>query len=600
MRKIILPLSVSLLLTVPFSLAAQEAVEAIAEPAAAAVPVVKLVGLSGVYADHPESGFDLTSVMLGGGAGKTKPFYDLIQQLDALAKDEESRQVLFDLSQAVGFNLAQMAELERCLGKLREAGVKCYAYVENAAGAQYSIASQCDEILMADMGTLDIGAPALSTMYLKDALDMLGVEMDVLRCGDFKGAAEPFMLSRMSPHLRSHYEAMLGDMNADVVRRIAKGRGMKAEDVRKLQSVRMLSAEAALSAGLVDRLVPWQGAKQSLAAVIGPDFETQPGLKKKKQRSLNLMSLMQSLLKPADEEEVEDKTLAVLHLSGPIVDGVKPVPGSIVSGPMVEAIRSIENNDNVQGVVVRINSPGGSATASEAIVLALAKLAERKPVVCSMGNVAGSGGYYVTCFGRPILAEAGTITGSIGVLGVKPNLGPLLNKFGLHEELIALDESAGMSSMTRSWSDADKELMQAHMNDVYDRFVGHVAKSRKLSREQVLAIAGGRVWSGQQAVDNHLIDRLGGLDDALAMVAAEAKVGDDYDVIHLPRPRTFMDTFAAEMMEVRVLVPHPLPAALLRRLEGGLEGPLAVLWDALQSETPTRVWALMPATLRVR
>jgi len=584
-------------ITLPLLLSAAQGQQ---QPAPEQPQPIKLVTPSGVYADLPEAGFDISSMLLGGGVAEVKSFYEFIEQLDRLADDGGAQPVLFDLSQPAGFNQAQMAELERCMDRLQAAGVKSYAYIENASLPQFALASQCDTVVMADMGSIDLGSLRMAAMYMKDALDMLGVEMDVLRCGDFKGAAEPYMLSRMSQHLRGHYLEMLRHMNDAVVERLARARGLDRDTVRALQRERMFPAKRALSAGLVDKLVPWTGAKAGLAAALGhDDFELEAAQKKKKKRSLNLMSLMSNLLRPKDEEEVEEKTLAVLHLSGAIVDGTKPVPGSIVSGPVVKSVRDITKNDNVHGVVVRINSPGGSATASEAIMLALTELAEVKPVVCSMGSVAASGGYYVTCFGRPILAEAGTITGSIGVLGVKPNLGPLMKRVGVHEELIALDEAAAMDAMTRGWTEADKERMQGFMDDIYDRFLSHVASSRGMSVDEVRSLAGGRVWSGEQAVANKLVDEIGGLDRALAMVAEEAAIGDDYEVVHMPRARSFMDSIAEQMMQMRSLLKQPLGGALLKRL-GSARVPLTILWDALHSERPTRVWAVMPTELRIR
>ena len=264
-----------------------------------------------------------------------------------------------------------------------------------------------------------------------------------------------------------------------------------------------------------------------------------------KTQHVDLSSLGSSLLNPRDEDEAaEGPAIAVRHLSGDIVDGTTAKPGSIVSGPTVKTIREIQDKADIKGVVVRVNSPGGSATASEAILLALQDLAKQKPVVVSMGSVAGSGGYYVTCLGRPILAEAGTITGSIGVFGMKPNMGALYRRIGLHSELVALDESAGMEAPDRAWTAEEKERMQQHVDDVYARFVGHVAHSRKLSREDVLKIAGGRVWSGEQAVTLHLVDKIGGLDDALDLVAKEAGLGKEREVVHLPKPRSMFDSFA--------------------------------------------------------
>ena len=561
--------------------------------------VIKVVGPKGVYADLPETGFDLASLLMGGASGQAKSFYELTRQIEELAEDDEVETVLFDLTQGIGVNLAQMAELERSLATLREDGVKCIAYLENAGRAQYAIASQCDQVLMADMGSLDLGSLAMSSTYMKDTYDLLGIQFDVVRCGDFKGAAEPYMVSRMSKHLRRQYEEMLGRMNDDVVRRIAEGRGLSKSKVREHQGKRMFSAKEALVAGLVDRLVPWEGAEASARVLLGDEgeFEFKNALKKKRKKSFNMFAFLQTMFDREEEEEAEEATLAVLHLSGPIMDGRTAMPGSIISGAAVKNIESLRDNDNVKGVVVRINSPGGSATASEAILLALKSLAETKPVVCSMGSVAASGGYYVTCFGRPIYAEAGTITGSIGVLGVKPNLGPLMRRIGMHEEIIALDESAAMDSMGSPWTDADKERMQGFVNEIYDRFLNHVAASRSMERSEVEAIAGGRVWSGDQAVARGLVDHIGGLPDALAAIAEEAEV-EEYEISHLPRPRSFMDTFAEEMLEVRALLPTGLPRSVVKRLEG-LVGPVAVLFDALQ-ENPARVWALMPAELRIR
>ncbi|MEM7204873.1 MAG: signal peptide peptidase SppA [Planctomycetota bacterium] len=563
--------------------------------------LVRTVRLSGAYADLAEQGGDVFDVLAGGG--KVKPFYELIEQLDALARDEECDTVLFDLTLPLGLNQPQQAELARAIAALRAGGKSCHAYLENAARAHFVVASQCDRVLLADMGTIDFGALALSTMFMRDALDLLGVRMDVLRCGDFKGAAEPYMRSSMSPHLREHYLAMLETMNDDVVRLVAKGRGLAPERVRELQRQRLHPAKDALLAGLVDRLVPWQGAERTLEELLGEELKFKTALRKRKKRSFNLMSVIQDLLRPADEVEVETPTLAVLHLSGAIVDGHKPVPGSIVSGPAVSTIRELTENENVRGVVVRINSPGGSATASEAIALALGDLAAAKPVVCSMGRLAASGGYYVTCFGRPIIAEATTITGSIGVLGMKPDIGPLMRRVGLHEEIVALDERGGLDAMTQGWGDGDRELIQGMLDAVYDRFLNHVSRSRGLPREQVERLAGGRVWSGIQACELGLVDELGGLDAALEMVAKEAEIGadDDYEIVHVPRARNFMDVFAAELMQMRAastgleaLVPRPL----LRQLAG--QGSLAVLRDALRGDRPATIWMLMPDGLALR
>ncbi len=587
-------LTASLLAPAPF---AQE--PETAEAAAAKTPApVHLIKLKGAYADLAEQGGDLTSLLLGGGVGKPKPFYDLIDQLDALGK-KDGDTVLLDLTTNFAINPVQMAELERAMSGLRKSGKKCYAYIEGAGPTTYQVASMCDEIMMADLGSIDLPSAAMSVTFMKDALDLLGVKFDVVRCGDFKGAVEPYVLSKMSKHLRAHYLAMLEKINNDMARRIATGRRIGITQVREMQSQRLISARDAKEAGLVDRIVQWRGAEDALAIALGnEDFELKNALRdKKKRKSFNPMSFFAEMFRKQDEKEVEDESLVVLHLSGQIVDGDKPVPGSMVSGPSVKTIQSLTENENVKGVVVRINSPGGSATASEAIMLALQDLAAEKPVVVSMGRLAASGGYYITCLGRPILAEAATITGSIGVFGMKPSLGPLMRRVGIHNEMITLDDSAGMMAMDQSWNDEQKATMQRHVNHIYDVFIGHVSRSRNMASSDVLAIAGGRVWSGEQAVENKLVDRIGGLHDAVAMVADEAGISD-YEIEHMPRPKSFMDTFAEELLNIRAGIAGKIESAALKRLN--LDSALRVLLDAIQNESPTRVWALMPTTVDIR
>lgn len=564
-------------------------------------PAIGYVRLSGSFADLAEASADLTSMLLGGGAGKPKPFYGLVDQFEELVADQTAKTVLFDLSGSIGLNGAQMAEVERCMRKVRKSGKHLIAYMENAGIVQMQIAAMCHRVILADMGGVEIPSAALSVMFMKDALDLLGVKMDVVRCGDFKGAVEPYVLSRMSKHLRQHYVDMLSKMNAAVVQRIAAGRHLSSAKVRGLQEQRLLTARQALSEGLVDELVPWVGAKSALTRVLGKKqirFRNVMRMEKKRQ-NVNFLTMMTNLMNPKTVNQKIEAGLVVLHLSGTIVDGVKRVPGNIVSGPAVAQIRKLTKDKAVQGVVVRINSPGGSATASEAILLALQELSKVKPVVFSMGRVAASGGYYVTCIGRPILAEAGTITGSIGVFGMKASLGALMRRVGVHEETIGLDSSADFMSMEKVWTYEQKAVMQNFVNEVYDRFIGHVSASRRIPVSDVLKIAGGRVWSGEQAVANKLVDKIGGLEDALAMVAKEAGIDDDFEITHLPLPADMFASMFSDMMGVKALLPSATLRLVAKRI-GGLEPALRILVDALTAEKPTRAWVMMPQGMVIK
>jgi len=596
-RTLQLALAASLILVPSLAQAPTAKADAQGKPAASKKlkAAIGYIDLKGSYADLPEAGGDLTSLLMGGGGGKPKGFYDLIEQFEELVYDKSTKQVLFDLSGPVGMNGAQMAEVERVLRTVRKSGKRLIAYLENASVVQMQIASMCDQVLLADMGGVEIPSASMSVMFMKDALDLLGVKMDVVRCGDFKGAVEPYLLSGMSEHLRKHYQDMLEKMNAAVVKRIATGRKMASVKVRGMQAQRLFTAEQAKAAGLVDKLVPWIGAKMALKKVMGKeDLRFRDVMRKQaKRKSVNFLTMMTNLLNPKTEEAKIEKGLVVLHLSGQIVDGASRVAGSIVSGPVVTQVRDLAKDKDVQGVVVRINSPGGSATASEAILLALKELAKAKPVVFSMGSVAASGGYYVTCIGRPIFAEAGTVTGSIGVFGMKPSLGALMRRVGVHEEIVGLDSSASFMSMENLWTDEQRSVMQDNVNQVYDRFTAHVSASRKIPVADVLKIAGGRVWSGEQAIANKLVDKVGGLDASLAMIAEEAGIGDDFEITHLPSPTDMFSSLVGDMMGVKALLPGTALQLVARRA-GAFEPALRILLDALEGDRPMRVWAMMP------
>ena len=569
--------------------------------------VVQLVRLAGSFADLPGQAFDPTALLMGGGPAKQKSFYQLLEQLEDLANDDTSKNVFFDLSRSVGLNPVQLDELSHAMEALRASGKKTHAYLEIGGTQQYQIAAMCDTIVMPEIGLLEIAAPSLSVTFLRDAMDLLGVKMEVMRCGDFKGAVEPYLLSRMSDHLRSHYVDMLTSINRDMVERIAKRRGLDVERFRDVQRQRLVRADEALRLGLVDKLVPWEGPHYALKRLMaGTEFETEDALRsKKKKRSANFLTLMNQLMSPKKDKglDLEGDTIAVLHLAGGIVDGHKASPGSIVSGPTVETIQELIDNDHVKGVAVRINSPGGSATASEAVRNALVRLAEKKPVVFSMGRVAASGGYWITCIGKPILAQAGTITGSIGVFSMRPDLGALMRRIGVHEEVVAIDdEAANLVAVGQSLSDENRAKMQGFADSIYDRFLKLASKSRGMRVDDVRAIAGGRVWSGEQAVARGLVDKLGGLEDAIQMVAKEANL-TEFDRVSTPKASNPFESIFGELMSARAqsgaqgLLPANVSRLALKRM-GNLDAALSILYDALQNDAPTRVWALLPVDIR--
>ncbi len=506
---------------------------------------IRLIALSGIYQDFLEPlQLDAGTLLLGGDFVKPKSFFRLCEYLDELSKEELVTHVVFDLSDLVlAMNSAQLDELARRMEKLKGAGKKTIAWVENASNVQLAIATTCDKIVMADFGGIDMPSTAMESMFYRDAMDLVGVKASVVRAGDFKGAVEPFMNPMMSEHLREHYRDMLKSINDAQVSRIAKGRGMTSAAVRELQQQRMLLPKEALAKGLVDHLAPYGSMKATISKLTDAELEwTTP--KAKPKREMNFFDLMGNIMAGPrrSSSRIREDSIVVLHLSGAIVDGKRASPGSIVSGPTVKAIDELTKDEKVKAVVVRVNSPGGSATASEAVRMALESLAKAKPVVFSMGEMAASGGYWVTCIGQPIYAEKGTITGSIGVFAMKLSLGSLLRRVGIHVESVALDESAAADAIDREWNESDSKNLQRFIDEVYDRFLELAGTSRKIPVEKLKSLAGGRVWTGEQAKQNGLIDELGGLDDSLVAAAKRAKL-ENYKVVHRPEPSSGLSLF---------------------------------------------------------
>jgi len=554
--------------------------------------------------------FDPTSLIMGQTPAKSKSFFRLCEYLQEMSVEENLTQVLFDLSDSdIGFNSAQLDELTRRMAVLKAKGKKTIAWLEDAGNVQLAIAACCDEIILADFGGIDMPSSAMETMFYRDAMDLVGVKASVVRAGDFKGAVEPYTNPVMSEHLKSHYVAMLESINAAQVSRIAKGRGLTSAAVRELQKKRMLLPAEALAAGLVTKLAPYGSMKKTIQDSIGKEIEwTTP--KSKPKREMSIFELMsKAMAGPKENAKLKDDSIAILHLSGTIVDGKEASPGSIVSGPMVKSIDELTQDDRVKGVVVRVNSPGGSATASEAIRQALDELARKKPVVVSMGEMAASGGYWVSCIGQPIYAERGTITGSIGVFSLKLSLGSLLRRVGVHVESVTLDDSAASNAIDRTWSDTEIGNMQRFIDEVYERFLKLASKSRNIPIEKLQTLAGGRVWSGEQAKQHGLVDEIGGVDDCLAVVSKKANT-EKYKVIHRPEPASGFDLFRAlddssgsDIAIGQVGVLQSLEQKLLGifaqrgfRLE-----PTRVLLRSAWQNTSGKpaIWALMPQEMRV-
>lgn len=546
------------------------------------------------------------SLLLGGGVTQKKSFFKLCDAIGDLAKSEKVTHVVFDLSDAsLDMNLAQLDELQRRLGRLKAAGKKTAAWLENASPVHLAFAATCDRVVMADFGGVDMPSKTMQSMFYRDAMDLLGVKASVVRAGTFKGAVEPYVNSAMSEHLKQHYLDMLAAMNDAEVSMIAKGRGLPTEKVREMQKTRVLLPADALAGGLVDELAAYGSLKPTMNRWVGGEAGwSEAGAKPR--NGMSFLELMGKVMAGGNEKgaKAADNSIAVMHLSGTITDGKQPSPGKIVSGPTVKAIQEIVKDDKIKAAVVRINSPGGSGTASEAIRQALVELKEKKPTVVSMGDVAASGGYWVSCIGVPVYAERGTLTGSIGVFSIKFSYGSLMKRIGLHVENVALDEAALAFSPDRGWNDVDEAKLQKTIDDFYGRFLKIVGESRGISAEKLQDLAGGRVWSGTQAKQAGLVDEIGGVDDCLAVVAKKAGL-EKYSIVHRPVVAPGLDLSSLfgdpdSAGDIRALGISADTIDALRR-RGVVTTVLELLLqDGFASRGRPTIWALGPAELQIR
>ncbi len=564
---------------------------------------VHLLAMRGAYADLPQSmGLDVTSLLQG--PVNQKPFYRLCEYVDKLADGKTHQYLVLDLSDpTLAMNMAQLDEFTRRVERFKKSGKKTIAWLEDASTVALAIAASCDEVLMADFGGIDMPSLAMQSMYYKDAFDLLGIQASVVRAGNFKGAVEPYTQSVMSAHLREHYLQMLRRINDGVVAKIAVGRGLEKELIRRLQKQRIVLPEEALAAGLIDGLAPYGSLKTTLSERIPGELAwSSPATKP--QRSVSFFELMGSLMSgPKTATRTRGSVIAVLHLSGNIISGRNASSGSIVSGATVKTIQSLIDDDTIKAVVIRINSPGGSATASEIIRSALEKLVAAKPTVVSMGDTAASGGYWISCIGVPVYAESGTITGSIGVFSMKLSGRALLRRVGVHIESLTLDDSAGMFSLDRIWSVDEKAALEKTIDSVYGRFLALVSKARNLPIDKVRELAGGRVWSGSQARELGLVDHLGGVDDCLTYLAEKAEL-DKYTVVHRPLASTGLNLMELLGSGGGDEILSGLGRRQLRALAArGLQlNQLRLLLDDAEraGSGPPTIWALHPEEITIR
>ena len=436
---------------------------------------------------------------------------------------------------------AALKEVRKAIEAFKASGKPVITWQESLDEATLYVVSTADRLVLNPLGLLEFNGFASEVPYFRNAFEKYGIDVQVSRVGKYKSAVEPFLLDHMSEENREQLDTLLNDLFDEVVTAVAKSRNLPVSSLHELaQKEAVVEADQALKRGLVTAVGYYDVVREKLEALTG----TEAGKAIENQKSVS--DYFATLTK---DDKAKDK-LAVIYAEGDIISGSDK---DQVSGDYIASLlRKARTDDDVKAVVLRVNSPGGSASASDIIQRETILLAKKKPLVISMGAVAASGGYWISAYGDEIYAEPNTITGSIGVFGLFLNVQKLVNELGVKVEVARTAPAADVFSLFRPKTPQEMAIIQKFIDHIYAEFLDKVAEGRKLDRAAVHEIAQGRVWSGKRALELGLVDKLGGLEDAMASAAKRANL-DSYAVEEYQKEGTLLEELMKEMgMEVQL------------------------------------------------
>ena len=426
---------------------------------------------------------------------------------------------------------AMAQELRQALVEFKKSGKWIVAYGDSYSKMAYYLASVADSVLLNPEGVVEFSGLASHVMFYKDAMDKLGVKMQVFKVGTYKSAVEPFIASEMSPANREQVTSYLFNVWGNMLKDVAESRNIEVGRLNTIADMQtsFSTPGVSLQNGLVDALCYMDQVKTILQEKCGLDADDE----------LTFASI-DEVAKSETLNEKVDKQVAVYYADGQIVQapttGLGQTSAEIVGSKMIKDLQKLRNDDDVKAVVIRVNSPGGSAFASEQIWREVCLLKEKKPVIVSMGGLAASGGYYISCAANKIYAEPTTLTGSIGIFGMIPDFSELVTKkIGVKFDVVKTNEMADLGSIGRPVNQIEGAQLQHMINRGYELFTQRVADGRGMSQDSVKLIAEGRVWTGEQGLKIGLVDELGNLDDAVAYAAEVAELSK-YRTVAYPAP----------------------------------------------------------------
>lgn len=520
--------------------------------------------------------------ILPGAAEKTLGLMQLKSAINKAKKDDNIRGIYIQ-SGSVGTGIASIEELRQSLIEFKKSGKWVVVYSDYFSEGGYYLASAADSIFLNPEGTVELNGLASEVMFFKKLFDKLEIRPQVFRLGEFKSAVEPFLRDDLSDENRLQLTELLNSVYSNMLTSIADSRKLEKGQVKEIANKMLVrNADQAKENGLVDALYYEDEVLDFMENKLGIDSTGK----------LNLISYA-DYKKSVGIGKSSKNEIAVIVADGEIIQGKTDESNGLVgSKTVIEALRNARENKRVKAVVLRINSPGGSAMASDQMWREIILTKKEKPVIASMSDYAASGGYYLAMGCDTIVAQPTTITGSIGVFSVLFDMSQFLgNKLGITSEEVKTGEIGELITFTRGLNETEKAIWQKQTDEVYETFTSKAADGRKMKLEDLKKIASGRVWTGDQAKANGLVDVLGTFEDAVKIAAQSANVADDHTVRFYPKPQTFMEKFfsvqESEATETK-----------MKEALGGENALLFLQWKRLQQYQGTQ--ARMPFEFSIK
>lgn len=496
---------------------------------------VMMLDLKGTLVERTQESLEGLLGKFTGEAGNTYGLDDILASIKK-AKENDNIKGIYIQASWLDAPYASLQAIRTALEDFKESGKFVVAYSDNYTQGLYYLSSVADKVMLNPKGMIEWRGLASAPIFYKDLLQKLGIEMQVFKVGTYKSAVEPFTSTEMSPANKEQVTAFIGSTWNQILDGVSASRKIKKDSLNAYAD-RMLMfypSDESVKCGLADTLIYQNNVRSYLKTLVKINEDDR----------LPILGLDDMInIKKSVPKDKSGDILAVYYASGEITDydGSATSDEGIVGSKMIRDLRKLKEDDNVKAVVLRVNSPGGSAFASEQIWHAVKELKANKPVIVSMGDYAASGGYYISCAADSIIAEPTTLTGSIGIFGMIPNVKGLTEKIGLTFDVVKTNKFSDFGNLMRPVNGDERALLQMMISQGYDLFVSRCAEGRHMTKEGIEKIAEGRVWTGEMAKGIGLVDELGGIDKALEIAARKAEL-KGYTIVSYPTKKDILST----------------------------------------------------------